>query len=415
MAGIASALGLGSPGSAAAVQAQLLSGLIAGSTPVPTLGNLTYQNFTTPEDIQYLGDVNISEMSPSELRNILTDPRLMESQMGTLSELDQVVAGGGLSAIDRARLNEVRAEQAAMDRGQRDAILQNAAMRGMRGSGMELAQQLQAQQASANQAAQESAQVAAQAQQARLQAAMQRAGLAGEMQGRSFNQQAMQGQAQDAINQFNTANRNAGAVRNMDTRQGISAQNVINRNQTNQQNTAMQNQANYYNTVTRPMSQYGMQSGQMGAMAGGLQNAANMQNQNAAAQFGANAQLTGALIGTAGQVGAGFSGRPTAPAQQGAVTGTSDRNAKENVQKADFDVEKFLQNLVPVKYNYKLETGLDTSPRIGIIAQDLEKSKMGSELVQNGSEYKQIDLLESIPKILASLGYLNKKLEERTG
>lgn len=402
MAGLTSLLGLGTPGSASAVQAQLLSGLIAGSTPVPTLQDLQLQNYASPQELQYLGDLNVENLTPTELRNIITDPRLQTAQYDTLNQLQQQIDQGGLTAIDRAQLNQIRAEQTATDKGQREAILQQAQMRGLGGSGVSLAQQLQGQQASANTAAMQAAQVAAQAQQARQQAALQRAGLAGSMQAQSFGQQAQQAAAQDTINAFNVANRNAASSRNLDTRQNLSNQNTMNQNQVSQMNTGLANQANIYNTTQRPVQQYGMQSGQMGALAGGLQNAGAMQNQNANAQYAANAQLTGSALSAVGGL-------------IGGAALMSDERAKENMRPSnDIDVEDFLRQLVPYRFKYKQDTGLPQDDRLGVIAQDLEKSRVGSEIVKEDEEGKKLDLMEAVPKILASLGYLNKKIDERT-
>jgi hypothetical protein len=382
--------------------AQLASGLIAGSVKPPTLEELRLQQYAQPTDFQYLGDLTAENLSPTELRNILTDPRLQTAQYDTLDQLKQQMDGGGLSAIDRAQLNEIRAEQTAVDRGQREAILQQAAMRGLGGSGVSLAQQLQAQQASANTAAQQAAQVAAQAQQARQQAALQRAGLGAQMQAQSFGQQAQQAGAQDAINSFNVANRNAAKERNLNVRQGLSQQNTMQQNQVGQMNTQLANQANMYNTTQRPLQQYGMQSGQMGAIAGGLQNASNMQNQNAIAQYGANAQLTGSALSAIGTAVGGI---------------RSDKRDKENIRESDdIDIDNFLKQLVPYRFKYKEDTGLPQNDRLGVMAQDLEKSRIGSEIVREDSDnVKNIDLQEAVPKILASLGYLNKKIDERLG
>jgi hypothetical protein len=395
---LAQILGLGSPGSNSAIQAQLLSGLIAGSVTPPTLEELRLQQFAQPTDFQYLGDLTAEDLSPTELRNILTDPRLQQAQYETLDQLGEQIASGGMTAIDRAQLNEIRAEQTAVDRGQREAILQQAAMRGLGGSGVSLAQQLQAQQASANTAAQQAAQVAAQAQQARQQAALQRAGLGAQMQAQSFGQQAQQAGAQDAINSFNVANRNAAKERNLNVRQGLSQQNTSQQNQVGQMNTQLANQANMYNTTQRPLQQYGMQSGQMGAIAGGLQNASNMQNQNAIAQYGANAQLTGSALSAIGTA-------------VGAIR--SDKRDKENIRESDdIDIDNFLKQLVPYRFKYKEDTGLPQNDRLGVMAQDLEKSRIGSEIVKEDSDnVKNIDLQEAVPKILASLGYLNKKID----
>jgi hypothetical protein len=91
MAGLASLLGLGSPGSTSAVQSQLLSGLIAGSQKPPTLEELKFQNYDDPTDFQYLGDLTAENLSPTELRNILTDPRLQQAQYETLDQLKQQI------------------------------------------------------------------------------------------------------------------------------------------------------------------------------------------------------------------------------------------------------------------------------------------------------------------------------------
>lgn len=387
---------LGRPGSNNAVIAQLLSGMVAGSAPPPNLQNIDFQEYADPESYQYLGDLNIESMSPSELRNILMNPELQQAQMETLGQLGEA-ASSGMTAIDRARLAEIQAQQSAEQRGARDSILSQARQRGMGGSGMELAAQLQAQQEGANRASRQGMDVAAMAQQSARDAALQRAGLAGSMEQAQFGRQAMQAQAQDAINQFNTANRNAAMERNLSTRQGLSGMNTSQRNQINQMNTQLQNQQMMHNLYQIPMARFGAQQSNAQAMGGGLAGAGQMQNQNANTQYAANAQLFGSLLNAGGSAVGAF---------------VSDRRLKDNVEKADLDVEKFLSDLVPYKYQYKEGTGYDRKPRLGIMAQDLEKNPMGSELVNEDEQGKSVDILETVPKILASLGYLNQKIEE---
>lgn len=388
---------LGSPGSNSAVMAQLLSGLIAGSTPPPNLQNIDFQEYADPESFQYLGDLNVENLSPSELRNIIMNPQLQQAQMETLGQLGEV-ANSGMTAIDRARLAEIQAQQTAEQRGMRDSILSQARQRGMGGSGMELAAQLQAQQEGANRASRQGMDVAAMAQQAAREASLQRAGLAGSMEQAQFGRQAMQAQAQDAINQFNTANRNAAMERNLSTRQGLAGMNTSQRNQINQMNTQLQNQQMMHNQYQIPMARYGAQAQNAQAMGGGLSNAAGMQNANANAQYGANAQIFGALLGAGGALGGGALAR-------------SDENKKKDVSKADFEIESFLSNLVPYKFRYKNPEMDGQGQRVGIMAQDLEQSNEGDELVYDTPEGKVVDLEKAVPKILASLGYLNQKIE----
>ena len=299
---------LGSPASSGALGASLASALVPASTQVPQLEDLTLEQYATPEELAYLGDLQLAEMSPTELRKILLDPRLEQAQFDTLSRLDEI-SNTGMSAIDRARLADIQAQQATEQRGMRESILGQARQRGMGGSGMELAAQLQAQQEGANLASRQGMDVAAQAQAAAQQAALQRAQLGGTMQDASFGRQAMTSQAQDAINRFNTENQNTATARNLDLRQALAGQNTMNRNMTNQSNVDLRNQANTYNVTQKPVAQFGMQSGKDQMVSGALQGAANMQAQTQAARFGAGTQMAGAALQGGGTALGGFLGR----------------------------------------------------------------------------------------------------------
>jgi hypothetical protein len=392
---------LGSVGGKGNVYGQLLSAWNASQNRPPTLQELRLENFEDPDDIQYLGDLNAEAMSPTELRNILTDPRLAQGQYQTLDQLDEITAGGGLSAIDKAQLAEIQAQQASVEKGTREAIKNKMAAQGLLGSGSDLASQLVAQQEGANRASSQGLGVAAGAQDRMLNAGLQRAGLSASMQGADFARQATQAGAQDAINQFNTSNTNAARERNLNTRQNISGQNTQNRNQTSQMNTQNRNQATTYNVTQRPVQQYGMQTGQMNAVNAGVTGAGQAQAQQQQTQYAANAQLTGAGLQALGSVAGGFASK-------------SDKSAKQDIEPASIDIEEFLQKLVPYNFKYKPGIGMDNSRHTGIMAQDLEKSEAGSHLVDRGEDgYKEVDLMKSIPVILASLGHLNKKIEER--
>lgn len=294
-------LGLGSPVSNNAAGLQALAGILASSTTVPTLEELRLQQIAAPQAIQYMGDVNIETATPTELRNILTDPRFTAAGFETLDRLKEL-QDTGMSAIDRARLDQIRQQVATEQRGAREAILANARQRGMGGSGMELAQQLLAQQEGANMANQEGLNIAAQAQQASTQAALERAGLARLLQEQSFGQQARTSEAQDLINRFNVSNRNQGNLRNQDLRQEIAAQNVANQNAVNQANVGLANQATLYNTTQRPVQQFNLQNQIAQSQGQGMQNYANQLSSNAQAQYGANAGLLGSFLNAGGTV-----------------------------------------------------------------------------------------------------------------
>ncbi len=142
----------------------------------------------------------------TKMSDIKRNPAARSAAMKALAGLQQVATQGGLTPIDRARLAEVQAGQEASNRGAQEAILANAAERGVAGGGLEMAQRLIAQQEGAGRANRAGLDIASQAQQRALDA-LERSGLAGERMGaRDFAEQAQQAEAQDAIERFNTAN-----------------------------------------------------------------------------------------------------------------------------------------------------------------------------------------------------------------
>lgn len=80
-------------------------------------------------------------------------------------------AQGGLTNADRLAQQSANRQAALQEQAQRGAIMQNAQMRGVGGSGIELAGQLAAQQGGANRAQENQTSIAAMAQQRALQAA----------------------------------------------------------------------------------------------------------------------------------------------------------------------------------------------------------------------------------------------------
>jgi hypothetical protein len=195
------------------------------------LGGYEYTGDFTPQE---LSAVNLG---PSAMEGIALDPAMREAQMRALSELQEISAGGGMNASDRARLAEMQTAVGRQERGSRDAIMQNMRERGIAGSGLELAANLSNQQAAAERASQESLNIEAMAQERAMQALMQSGQLAGSIRGQEFGEQSAKAQAKDAIAKFNAANMqdvrtqnwgagNAASVRNLDARQQLGNANV---------------------------------------------------------------------------------------------------------------------------------------------------------------------------------------------
>ncbi len=162
----------------------------------------------------------------TELKNVRVDPRLREAQLSALRQLQEVGDSQGLDIESRAELEQMKSELGAQERGQREAIMQSMASRGMSGSGLELASMLQSQQGSANRAAQSGFQIAADARRRALQAIMDSGELAGSVRSQDFGEQSAVAEAQDAINRFNTANRQDVSGRNVDRRNAAQEYNL---------------------------------------------------------------------------------------------------------------------------------------------------------------------------------------------
>lgn len=183
-----------------------------------------YQYYNDPLEYEtYLQDSNAYD-------SINVDPSVLYAQNQALDDLINLSESKGLNAIDQQALNEILDSENRNLQGQNEAILQNAMERGVYGSGLELAQRLQAAQSSANRMNNQDMDVMAQAQQRALEALSNYGNLANTMRNQDYSEQSQKAAAQNAINQFNVqqmTNSNTG--------------NIDNRNKVNQANTDIYN------------------------------------------------------------------------------------------------------------------------------------------------------------------------------
>jgi hypothetical protein len=153
-----------------------------------------------------LAGLNV-EAGPSSLDSYNADPRMRLAQVGAVDELGRVGREGGMDIGSRVALREAQDETSARERGSREAILQNMAMRGQGGGGAELAAQLTNQQGSAARDASTGARAAADARTRALTALTQSGQLAGQTRGQDFGEASGKAAARDAIEQFNASQR----------------------------------------------------------------------------------------------------------------------------------------------------------------------------------------------------------------
>jgi hypothetical protein len=92
----------------------------------------------------------------------------------------------------------------------------------------------------------------------------------------------------------------------------------------------------------------------------------------------------------------------------------SDERAKKEIKPAAKEVNSFLKALNAREYEYKDASAPGAAPgkRYGIMAQDLEKSKMGKSLVKDTAHGKMIDTVQGFGAVLAAQAELNKRLEK---
>lgn len=89
----------------------------------------------------------------------------------------------------------------------------------------------------------------------------------------------------------------------------------------------------------------------------------------------------------------------------------SDENVKTNKKKGDAlrAVEEFLNSVEPSEYNYK---GGDNKDRLGVMAQDLEKSQIGQQMVTDTPDGKVVDYGQGFSAMMAGLAEMNKKIKK---
>ncbi len=199
------------------------------------------------------------EIADTSLSSYEKDPRLEEAQLASLGALDDIIAGGGLTAADNANLNKLRSETSAADRGRREAIQMDAAQRGMASGRQAMLGQLKSAQDATMRENQAGLDIAGMAQDRALEALANRGAMATQMSGQNFDEASRVAQAQDAIRKFNASNSMVG--RQMAQNMGNANTDIRN---TNKQAPAATAQQNFNNQMTVT-----------GAKAGAVQNAAN--------------------------------------------------------------------------------------------------------------------------------------------
>jgi hypothetical protein len=97
----------------------------------------------------------------------------------------------------------------------------------------------------------------------------------------------------------------------------------------------------------------------------------------------------------------------------------SDERLKTDIKPAGDKIKAFLDAAGAHEYKYKgaakSMAGGDDKTHIGPMAQELEKSELGSQMVDNGPQGKSVDFQRGLGTIVAAQAALNKRLEALEG
>lgn len=111
--------------------------------------------------------------------------------------------------------------------------------------------------------------------------------------------------------------------------------------------------------------------------------------------------MLGPLLSAGGQIG-------------GAAMMASDERLKTDITDSGAEVDAMLDALRPYRYRYT-DDKFGKGPRAGIMAQDLERSTAGKDLVTETPEGKMLDVNKTLSATLAMNAQLNKRVRALEG
>lgn len=273
------------------------------SVPVPdpetlkvSMQQLVQQGAVTPEDAQA---ITVQHNAYDEVTGNST---ARGAQLGALQDLQDKASAGGLTDTDRAAIQANLDTTANTERGQNQAITEDARRRGISGSGLEMAQRLISQQSSADQAGRRGMDIAALAEQSRAKALEDAASLGTTIQGQDVSQQENKAAAANQIATYNATNQQQVTLQNIAARNAAQAANLAEKQRVSDTNTSMENQNRLRNSDLI-QTNYENKLNKAKAVASAATGTAQVANQNDAANRQYNGDLTGGILKSVGDFG----------------------------------------------------------------------------------------------------------------
>ena len=379
---------------------------------IPQLENFVLSGEMTPDQ------ANAYLVEQSAAMGVKPPRELVEKQYETLNQLQRIGTEGGLTAMDKAQLEEIRGQVAADEKAARGALQQQAAERGITGSGMELAGRMMAQQGAAERGSKMATDVAALAQKRAMDALAQTGQLSTNMRGQDVQEQMDRANALDAIAKFNAQMKGQTELANVDARNRAQAANLAAKQDILNRNVEQRN-AQRMMPITFAQQDYENKQKQLA----GLRDVAGMQGQagqafgnQASAQLNAAAELAKQQTANAATVAQNKSKNTSGVLGSiGKLVGGifSHEDTKTDIKPmGDEDISAILDQLVPRSFKYKGPEFGPPGPMSGVIIEEMGPAAKEHLLSPDG---EVIESKKATSLALAALANLNDRVGKLEG
>lgn len=98
----------------------------------------------------------------------------------------------------------------------------------------------------------------------------------------------------------------------------------------------------------------------------------------------------------------------------GKMMAGSDKNNKKNIKDGSKEIESFLDALSSYQYDYKEGKG-PKGKKVSVMAQDLEKTPVGKQMVKESEDGKMVDYGQGFAAMLASMQNLHERIKKVEG
>lgn len=369
---------------------------------VPALEDLQIQ----PSDLEYYQVTGkftpalyeAVKMDRTLLEDLDANPNLVKDQLAAIQTKKNRIAEGGLGIEDRARLNEVLQESDRQNKAQQETIGARLRERGQTSGPQEALMRLQAQGQAADSSSDNAFKTAALAATSKMTEEDKLSSMLDKMVQQDLGVKGQRAAAEAERQKMNTNLLNQQALTNTQLKNAAQMSNLQNQQRVADANIALQNQRTIANkeAIQQNLGNT-LNKGQLMAGAAGTY---SNQLMDRAAQKDAEKQKKWDSIGETTNAGIGLIG---------SMVG-SDEDMKKDVKPNSKKYDDMMEKLKGYEFQYK-DQKHGEGDRVGIMAQDLEKSEVGKKLVKDTPEGKQIDIKNALGAIMASQARLAQRLK----